>query len=281
MNEELALALLDVVSPERLEVITNTSSVLEALGFTSHTFEIQQILGLQDGESDNFLLVSRIEDALTVGVWCTLKQFGVVTHDAPLGLLAPLLEGLGLIEHYVIPVDLYSLALSDESPEEVLSTIIPYVSTLEEDQVFDLLTEVKSTCIDRIRQVLYAKMQAAEQPTGYDVSTPQAKRKLNHLNRLIKLAQDKNATLIVKRLADEGVPIGRAITDLYPLALEHLEETSSTQLMAYELLGLWLYSDADISTPIQTFGDAVNAFTDEPGEVHQLMQFAKPLLEGL
>lgn len=281
MNEELALALLDVISPERLEVFTNTSTVLEELGFTAHTFEIQQILGLQDGESDNFLLVSRIEDCLTVAVWSVLKQFGVVTHDAPLAVLAPLLEGLGLIEHYITPVDLYTLVLSDDSPEEVLAMVIPYVSQLDEDSVLELLVSVAPTCITRIREVLYAKMQAGAQPEGYDVSTPQAKRKLTHLNQLVLKAKEKNVELIVKKLADSGVPIGRDIVDLYPMTVEYLEEVPNNQQLAYELVGLYLYSDVDISTPVQTLTAAINAFTDELSEQHQLLQLAKPLLEGL
>ncbi len=267
MYEELQLALMDLISPERLDVFLEAQQLLSSMGLSDFEDEIQQVFGLQDGISDNDLLVSRVETILIYALGDALNQYGVtVREDTPLPVMIGIVQATANIEHYVIPEVLHDFTLGDWQPEEALAEMVPMFSTVSGVDAFDYITHVRPETITRIREITSAALQYRPPE---DTRPTDHKERISQINRLLR-ATDHAAPSIVVNLAKSGVGSGQPLASLMSYALEDLDKLS-TDAVGPELLGLVYFSNVPLNQLFTTFRDLVRDYTDDYQEQVRIM----------
>lgn len=259
MYEELQLALADVVTPEQLDVLLECHQQLSDLGLSDFEDELQQVVGLQDGISDNDLFVSRIRDVLLYAVGDALTQYGVeVDDETPLNVMVGILQAVANIEHYIIPEHLHDLACSGRPSEEIIAEMTPMFSVVPGDEAFEHIVAVKDDTIIRLREI-----------TGQLLSyrTPDDHRPADHTLKIAKINGLLNATqqqrpAKVNELAKSGVRSGQPLDTLLELSIEYLDAQPTTEV-AIELLGLAYYSDVPMSELTDVLREVVREYTDD------------------
>lgn len=259
MYEELQLALMDLITPERLDVFLEAQQLLSSMGLSDFEDEIQQVFGLQDGISDNDLLVSRVETILIYAMGDALNQYGVtVRDDTPLEVMAGIAQATANIEHYVIPEVLHDITLGDWQPEEALAEMVPMFSAVSGVNAFDYLTHVKEDTITRIREITASVLQYRPPEDNRPVDH---KERIARINQLLRHTQH-TAPAVVVNLAKSGVGSGQPLTSLMNYALEDLDKMNTDEV-GIELLGLVYFSNTPLDNMTSTIRDVIQDYTDE------------------
>lgn len=259
MYEELQLALTDIVSPEQLDVLLDAQQILAALGLTDFEDELQQVFGLQDGISDNDLLVSRTRDVLIYALGDALTQYGVTVEDeTPMPVMVGILQAVANIEHYVIPEVLHDMTLGNWQAEEIIADMTPMFSTVPGDEAFEYILAVKSDTITRIREITG---QALHYTPPEDTRPPDHRKKISKINAMLNRTQQQHP-IKVTELAKSGVASGQSFDTLLELSIEYLD-TLSTDQVALELLGLVYYSDTPMAEVPTMMNEVIKDYTDD------------------
>lgn len=258
MFEELQLALTDVVTPERLEVFLEAQQLLNQLSFTAADEELQTILGLQDGISDSYLLVSRVEDCLVYAIGEALHQHGIeCAADTPLYLMVALLTTVGNIQHYLLPEDLLQMTLQDEDPEVILAGLVPFFTDVDAEQALEVLQNVHPNVIHRITE-LARERQARDQIEPPRVADHAVRiQKINALRR----QQDYPPPQLVVELSRRGVRSGAPLEHLLSQTLDDLEALSLDQIPV-EFLALVFFSNTPLDQVLNVTLEHLHDFTD-------------------
>lgn len=269
MRDQIQLGLDGAATPEYIAVALDAYDVLVSIGSLAFEDELQQIIGLQDGISDNTLLVSRINDVLIYTVGDALHKHRItVTEDTDLPLMIDILRSVSLIEAYIIPETIADLTTTDLSDEEILAEIVPLFTARDSTEVLDHLTEVHPDVIQRIYEV--TEMQHHYTPDA-ESSVPQdMDERLYQINQLRHRLGFDQLTL-AHELACQGVRPGLTLGQLFELTLDKLDALM-TPLVAGELLGLLLYSNYPIDDVAEAFEKAVAEYTDEYQEQVRIIE---------
>lgn len=268
MHEELQLALMGLVTPERLWVLLEANRVLEALGSEDHADELQQVFGMQDGIADNNLLVGRVEDVLMIGVGSALRQYGVVCRDdTPLDIMVAVLSAMGNVEHYFIPETLYDYTQADWSPEEIVAEVVPLLTGVSAAEVFDYVAEVSPRTIARLRQIALDNM-AYHEPEDAETQDIRNHR-IRILNTILRHTGQAYPQVVVG-LAKSGLRSGMPLASLLADSLDRLDEFN-TEAMGHELLGLVVFSNTPLDELLETTHQTIEEFSDDYEEQQRMI----------
>lgn len=241
MGEELQFTLCGLISLERLDQLTMVNDALEELNYTNHHLEITQAISLTEKNGDSDLMVSRLIDALTVGVWDCLKQLGIEVVDAPLTEYIPILETVTYWDQYVLPEILHGLAESTDDDIEAFALIVNEITSHPVDEVIETLQYVNPRVNSKI---LESTSPIAEEHELVDQrNLVEIRRKIKRVNHVIYLAPKKDTPYLVQVLAREGVMVGSPFLDIITRTVSELD-TAPVRYRGWELLALHLYSDA-------------------------------------
>lgn len=271
MHEELQLALTDVVSPERLGVILDAQRVLNDAGLTTADDELQLVLGLHDGISDYDLTVSRVAGVLMLALGNVLTDHGVECRDdTSMSIMVGIVHTLINFENYLIPESLVSIVESGMTNEEILASLVPLFTELDETETWECLVEVSDDSIRRMRVVandLTSKMppEAKDEVTHRDL-------RVKRINQILANTQQIHPRIVLE-LANRGVRMGQCPDLLVDLSLEELEMLDLEPL-ASELLGLTYYSNSNIEDIYTTLMYLVDELADDPDVRVRLREYA-------
>lgn len=259
MYEELQLALWDIISPEQLYVILEAQRLLNDIGLTTADDELQNVIGLQDGISDNTILINRIEDVLLYAVGSALNEYGITLRDdAPFPLMVGILRTVSQFELYLIPESLSDVINSADDNEEVVSYLVPLFTEFDEQEALDNIVTVEDATIRRMHAVVEELI--AVTPTDNPVVEKRELR-IKRINQMLIQTQRMHP-LIVVDLAQSGVRMGQPLDLLVTQVIDRLEPLALEPL-AYEMLGLTYYSNTPISDILQATLQGVEELIDE------------------
>lgn len=266
MFEELQLALMDVVMPERLFVILDAQRLLNELGLTTADEELQTIIGLQDGISDTDLLVGRVDDCLTIALRSALREYGVTPgDDVRMPVLTALLRTVGQFEFYLVPTLLAERMEAALSNEELLASVVPLFTEVSENEAFEALTQVEDATITRMRTVT-RELLTHHPTTPREVN--QRDLRTHRINQILVHTQRFHPVHALE-LSQAGVGMGLPLEHLVDLTVERLEALDLEPL-AYELIGLGYYSNTPVDTLLVTLQELTRSLTDDLQQQHQL-----------
>lgn len=269
MHEELQLALMDTLLPERLFVILDALKALNEIGLSSVEDELQAIFGLQDGISDDDLFVARIEDCFHLALDSAISEFGIRTVDeTSMAIKTALLRTVGTFEYYLIPQTLADLTHDDEaSNEEIVASLVPLFTEVDEIEALDHLDYVGDATIHRMQVVANELVSLVpEEPLPIDNHDLRVRRINQILNKMDEL--DSTTTKSVLEISRGGVSMGQSLEGLLSIAYEDLEPLRASS-WAYELLGLTYYSNTPIDEVFPKAQHLVSELTEDPDEIRR------------
>lgn len=274
MNLELQMALEGLVTPERLEVMLEAHKLLQKLGLDVVADDLQEVIEIQNGNTDNSILVSRLDDVLMIGLNQALTEMGVaLTDEASMTVQTSILHTVASLEDYLIPDHMVGLCMGDFSNEEIVANMTPIFTTVGVEEAMDVLVEVSDALVQRINEVALAAIQLRG-PDPIDL-LPDNTRRVARLNRLIK-AKGADKCSIVVELANAGVRCGRPLSSLLEQHVEVMDGFDSDHL-ACELLALVYFSNAEFDQAFKTAHGLVQDFSDELSEQNRLNKYLTDL----
>jgi len=259
MLDELRIALHGIIPEERIRVFLEAQQLLSSIGLSSFEDELQNIIGMQDGISDNYLFVGRIQDVLIYALGDSLTQYGItVEENTTIPVMLGILQAVANVENYVIPQTLYDMTLSDWTPEELVSEMTPMFSDITGAEAFDAIVKVDDAVVTRLREITsQATEQNAEDLPHRDAKTGAIKR----INALLNATNHHHPQLVVE-MAKSGIPSGQPLEVLLGETLETLD-TLPTDKLALELLGLVFYSGSEPEEIGDVLKATIRDFTDD------------------
>lgn len=267
MNLELQMALAGLVSPEHLEVLLEADELLRRMGMDVVGDDLQEVIEMQNGNCDNSILVSRIDDVLMIGLNQAMTEMGLrVIDETSMTIQTSILHTVYSMEDYIIPDHLVGLCMGDFSNEEIIAHMTPIFTTLGVEEAIDHLVDVSDELVQRINEVALNAIRLRG-PDPIDL-LPDNTRRIARLNRLIK-AKGADKCSIVTELVSAGVRCGRPLDALLEQHTEVMD-TFDTDHLACELLALVYFSNSDFDTVFKTAHGLVQEFTDELGEQNRL-----------
>lgn len=259
MIHTIQVALTGLITPERLDVLVESARLLETSGQSTPLDEVQEVIEIQNSNTDNAILVSRITDVLEIGINQTLRHFGIIcTDEAPLAAKNAILHTVSSIEDYLIPEHTVGLLSGYFNNEEVIAHMVPIFTSLSTDEAIEYIQEVTDELIVRMTEVIESEM-LKRGPIEVTLP-PDNTARLATLNRLIKAVGDKRVTM-VRQLLDSGVRAGRPLIGLLETQLTELDTLEPEQL-ASELLSLSVFSDTPLSDVPQKTKEMISDFTE-------------------
>lgn len=259
MFEELQLALMDLVTPERLFVILEAHRVLMDLGIDDVNDELQQIIGLQDGISDTDLFISRIDECLMISLYDTINEYNVgIRDDVTMAQLTAIVRTVTMFDDYIIPDTLVALLESDQSNIEMIAAMVPLFTELSEEEALEVITDVSDATIARMRSI--ADEMLSTQVGEYNEVADQTIR-VKRINMMRNNTQGHHPRIAVE-LANSGVKLGQNFEVILSMSVLQLEPLPLKE-MAYELVGLAYFSNTPIGDIRQTLQESVYEIYDE------------------
>jgi len=259
MLDELRIALHGIIPEERIRVFLEAQQLLSSIGLSSFEDELQNIIGMQDGISDNYLFVGRIQDVLIYALGDSLTQYGItVEENTTIPVMLGILQAVANVENYVIPQTLHDMTLTDWTPEELVSEMTPMFSDITGAEAFDAIVKVDDAVVTRLREITgQATEQNAEDLPHRDAKTGAIKR----INALLNATNHHHPQLVVE-MAKSGIPSGQPLEVLLGETLETLD-TLPTDKLALELLGLVFYSGSEPEEIGDVLKATIRDFTDD------------------
>lgn len=240
MIETLEAALEGILTPERIEALCDAVRLIEASGQSAPSDDIQEVIEIQDGLSDNNMLVSRITDVITIALNQTLEQLGVVcTAETDIPVKTAILQTVASLEDYIIPEHIVGLMNGDFSNEEVVANMVPVFTTLTVDEAVQALEGVEDGLITRLDEVISQAL-LLRGPLEEDLPKDNTAR-IAMLNRLIKAAGNDQLSVVIE-LSNAGIRCGRSLSLLLNNHMEAIDDMDP-RVAAVELMGLVTYSD--------------------------------------
>lgn len=245
MRPFLVTALEDIVGEDQLRVMTDALTLLESLDLSAPSDEIQTIVEIQDSMSDNAIMVSRINDVIYIAYEEAFASFGISLIDnTPLAFKVALLQAVTSLEHYIIPEEIKLLYQAPFGNEEIIANIVPIFSSFTLEQALEYVVEVSDALIQRIEDVIDARLLTMVDPDQPPPVADNVKR-VARLNRLIT-TQGSEQVSVVYKLATAGVRTGRPLNALLEQNFEALEGFETDQLVS-ELVALVVFSDEPLT----------------------------------
>lgn len=260
MSEDIQTLLDGLVSPERIETLTQVNGALDELDYDAHLFEIKQIASMYGVSADADMTVARVDDAITIAVWDCLSRLGIVVVDSPIAEFLPVLLTVTYWNDYVLPDILYGIVESADSNEEAFARIVEELTDTPYERILETLEKVDDsvvkTILDHTRPIFSDDVIASEEDL---VKRRQAVR---NVNALLSVAPRFNEEYIVKRLAETGTLVGVELKTILPDIIRTLDRRSPI-IAGWELALLYQYTDS----PFASLTEFLKDFIEDPSDL--------------
>jgi hypothetical protein len=262
MRHEIDVALTGLITEEQKDVLLSGYDVLQTVGLSDVDVELQTVLGLQDGISDSYLLVSRLQDVLLLATGGCLNQYGIVLRDdTPFPVMSEILLGLATFENQLLPEHMMEILEADDLGNiEKTAEILAITTSENEDTLYEYIVDVRESLLVRMVNVLKEAFQLKDvEPEDAERTTENRyrARQIHHLCR----GFDGHPTIVFE-LASSGVAMGTPIHLMVPDVFDQLDALSTGDL-AVELLGLIWYSDTPMNNSPKVLENYLEDFNDD------------------
>jgi hypothetical protein len=260
MIHTLQLVLTDLVTEERLQVLVDALRLVESSGQSAPSDELQEIIEIQDGLSDNTMLVSRLTDVLELAINQTLNQLGITCNeDADLAQKVAILTAVVSLEDYIIPEHIAGILGGYFTNEEAIALMVPIFTTMTTEEAIEVLMKVEDATLERLSEVVQNNLLKRG---NLEVELPQNNTaRIAMLNRLIKATSREQLSVVIT-LIEAGVRAGRPLSTLLTNHTEELDQFEINHLVV-ELLALVIFSDHELGDLRAKVGELINEFSDD------------------
>ncbi len=265
MYDTILLVLEDIATPEQTLLYSDGFKLLEEIGSDAHTEELLTIIGLQDGISDNTILISRIHDCLYYALKDVIQQYEIIISDEiDIPVMIALLRTISNIENYSIPGIINDILEQDLSNEEMLANLVELMTEYKEDEVFDYILSYSDAGIDAMKAIIDSRIQ-------YDrleeVDDPQLPSKLDRLKKIIF----KYNPVVYESIRGQGFRVGTSLDILLDYVISHeVIDDLNTVEFGRNLFFVVAFSDVSDNEVKKVLLDLIDNSSDDIYELERI-----------
>lgn len=237
--------------------------------------DVEDALGTvlsQESLSEGSLPIAIIEGILLPKLKECLLQFEVrVNEQTTLRVATEMLNAILAMDNWDDPERLYTLCDSDESPEEILASLVSEVGVLNEIDVLTVTDTVSPRLIEKLQEIL--------EPT---LPPPEAdEEQIAIIRDRVKQFLSDNlppSPPFLTYLLNENYRLGMPAMVYYEAFVTGLPDVIDPQIAAYQLTSFVLASPQTGETILESVAKMADALHHSPIEVAQINQFASQLI---
>lgn len=276
MQQILDSVLTPLITEERKEIILECVASLESGGFETALDELHQVIEMQDGISDNAMLLGRIDDVIYTAQSRIFNEHQItVSLESSMAVRSSIVRALANFDTYIIPDQLLLLFQGGFSPEEIIAQMAAIFSDINSEDVYECIEAVSVELMRAIEDVITKNLMVRGVPSTR--VAPVSRIRL--VNRALD-AVGREPLSMITELATAGVRVGTPIKTLIEQSMAALDRFSP-DAAAIQILGLVLFSDVPVDAIQKTTIDLCEDFTDNRMEQVLMTDTIKRLMRQL
>lgn len=276
MQEILDSVLTPLITEDRKEIILECVASLESGGFETALDELHQIIEIQDGISDNAMLLGRIDDVIFTAQSRVFNEHQItVSLESSMAVRSSIVRALANFDTYILPDQLLMLFQGGFTPDEIIANMAAIFSDVDSEDVREVIVEVSVELMRAIEDVVTKNLMVRGVPTTK--VAPVSRIRL--VNRALD-AVGREPLSMITELAAAGVRVGTPIKLLIEQSMTALDRYTP-DAAAVQILGLVLFSDVPVDAIQKTTIDLCEDFTDNRMEQVLMTDAVKRLMHQL
>lgn len=276
MREILDSVLTPLITEDRKEIILECVASLETGGFETALDELHQIVEIQDGISDNAMLLGRIDDVIYTAQSRIFNEHQItVSLESSMAIRSSIVRALANFDTYILPDQLLMLFQGDFTPDEIIANMAAIFSDVDSEDVREVIEEVSVELMRAIEDVVTKNLMVRGVPTTKVAPVS----RIRIVNRALDAVGREPLSMIIE-LASAGVRVGTPIKLLVEQSMSALDRYTP-DVAAVQILGLVLFSDVPVDAIQKTTIDLCEDFTDNRMEQVLMTDAIKRLMHQL
>ena len=273
MQYILDSVLTPLITEERKELILSCVASLESLDYQAALDELQQVVEIQDGLSDNGMLLARIDDVIWNAHETIFKNHEIeVSAEATQEIRQAIVDVLANFNRYIVPDQLLMLFEGGFMPDEVLAQMVQLFTAVKFDEAWPMIGNVSPQLMNTMREEIERQVRYR----GLEDTDVTPVRRVKMVNDYIRVVGQDTFSMLLD-LSNSGVRIGtRDITDLVQQSLEALDR-KDPEVAALELFGLVLMSNVPVEEIDKKIRELIADYSDNNMDTTRMLAAVKPL----
>lgn len=227
-----------LVTPERRDVILGCINTFTEIGYEAVLDDINECIGMQDGISDNAILLDRIDSVITIAQDAILRTHEItVSPQATTVQKQAIVEAVVNVGNYILPEQIKLLFNGEFDNTQILGQLVPMFGLESYDEIHPLIEDVSESFIERLIAQIEATLQVDQTTEDYI----QPVSKVATLNRAFGTWGKDNFSIIVN-LSNAGMRIGAEFDLLYNLTAVTVSELEVDKVIL-EIFGIAMFSN--------------------------------------
>jgi len=273
MQYILDSVLTPLITEERKELILSCVASLESLDYQAALDELQQVVEIQDGLSDNGMLLARIDDVIWNAHETIFKNHEIeVSAEATQEIRQAIVDVLANFNRYIVPDQLLMLFEGGFMPDEVLAQMVQLFTAVKFDEAWPMIGNVSPQLMNTMREEIERQVRYR----GLEDTDVTPVRRVKMVNDYIRVVGQDTFSMLLD-LSNSGVRIGtRDIAGLVQQSLEALDR-KDPEVAALELFGLVLMSNVPVEEIDKKIRELIADYSDNNMDTTRMLAAVKPL----
>lgn len=273
MQYILDSVLTPLITEERKELILSCVASLESLDYQAALDELQQVVEIQDGLSDNGMLLARIDDVIWNAHETIFKNHEIeVSAEATQEIRQAIVDVLANFNRYIVPDQLLMLFEGGFMPDEVLAQMVQLFTSVKFDEAWPMIGNVSPQLMNTMREEIERQVRYR----GLEDTDVTPVRRVKMVNDYIRVVGQDTFSMLLD-LSNSGVRIGtRDIAGLVQQSLEALDR-KDPEVAALELFGLVLMSNVPVEEIDKKIRELIADYSDNNMDTTRMLAAVKPL----
>ncbi len=273
MQYILDSVLTPLITEERKGLILSCVASLESLDYQAALDELQQVVEIQDGLSDNGMLLARIDDVIWNAHETIFKNHEIeVSAEATQEIRQAIVDVLANFNRYIVPDQLLMLFEGGFMPDEVLAQMVQLFTAVKFDEAWPMIGNVSPQLMNTMREEIERQVRYR----GLEDTDVTPVRRVKMVNDYIRVVGQDTFSMLLD-LSNSGVRIGtRDIAGLVQQSLEALDR-KDPEVAALELFGLVLMSNVPVEEIDKKIRELIADYSDNNMDTTRMLAAVKPL----
>lgn len=273
MQYILDSVLTPLITEERKELILSCVASLESLDYQAALDELQQVVEIQDGLSDNGMLLARIDDVIWNAHETIFKNHEIeVSAEATQEIRQAIVDVLANFNRYIVPDQLLMLFEGGFMPDEVLAQMVQLFTAVKFDEAWPMIGNVSPQLMNTMREEIERQVRYR----GLEDTDVTPVRRVKMVNDYIRVVGQDTFSMLLD-LSNSGVRIGtRDIAGLVQQSLEALDR-KDPEVAALDLFGLVLMSNVPVEEIDKKIRELIADYSDNNMDTTRMLAAVKPL----
>jgi hypothetical protein len=260
-----------LITEERKDVLLSCVASLESLDYQAALDELQQVVEIQDGISDNAMLLSRIDDVIWYAHNDIFKKHRVTMSDlATQAQRQAMVEVLSTFNNYIIPDQLLMLFEGQYMPEEILAHMCQMFTDISFEEMWPLIEDADRALMKAIKEEVERQVMYRGIPE--EAVSPVSRIKL--INYFLRNTPEETFSM-VRELANAGTRVGGNIDNLVTISIQALDKLDAEQAAA-QIFGLVLFSNVPAPEIVSKTKEIIADYSDDNWTVQVMNRANEP-----